>query len=171
METKEGSIRATLPWNRPIDQGAFEPLGTLTNPARIGCRHLTEDGSQQLCLSPRQVLRIKAKADRKTLNKRVSIGYTSLAMKDVGLRIRLQRDLREKFVAACKAEDKPAAQVLREFMRSYVDAHAPRARSHHSADHDNKQHRLKVGDTGQFRRVNANDSINRGANANKDKKI
>ena len=45
METKEGSIRATLPWNLPIDQGAFEPLGTLTNPARIGCRHLAEDGS------------------------------------------------------------------------------------------------------------------------------
>lgn len=43
METKEGSIRATLPWNLPIDQRAFEPLGTLTNPARIGCRHLTED--------------------------------------------------------------------------------------------------------------------------------
>ena len=39
METKEGSIRATLPWNLPIDQGAFEPLGTLTNPTRIGCRH------------------------------------------------------------------------------------------------------------------------------------
>lgn len=45
METEEGSIRATLPWNLPIDQRAFEPLGTLTNPARIGCRHLAEDGS------------------------------------------------------------------------------------------------------------------------------
>lgn len=44
-------------------------------------------------------------------------------MKDVGLRIRVQRELREQFVAACKAEDKPAAQVLREFMRSFVEAH------------------------------------------------
>lgn len=40
--------------------------------------------------------------------------------KDVGLRIRVQRELREQFLAACHAEDKPAAQVLREFMRNYV---------------------------------------------------
>jgi len=41
-------------------------------------------------------------------------------MKDVGLRIRVQRDLREQFLAVCKAQDKPAAQVLREFMRDYI---------------------------------------------------
>lgn len=41
-------------------------------------------------------------------------------MKDVGLRIRVQRELREQFLEACKAQDKPAAQVLREFMREYV---------------------------------------------------
>lgn len=41
-------------------------------------------------------------------------------MKDVGLRIRIDRDLREQFLQACQAEDKPAAQVLREFMRAYV---------------------------------------------------
>lgn len=44
-------------------------------------------------------------------------------MKDVGLRIRVQRDLREQFLEACKAKDKPAAQVLREFMREYVANH------------------------------------------------
>lgn len=44
-------------------------------------------------------------------------------MKDVGLRIRVQRDLREQFLEACRAEDKPAAQVLREFMRDYVNRH------------------------------------------------
>ena len=44
-------------------------------------------------------------------------------MKDVGLRIRVQRDLREQFLEACRAQDKPAAQVLREFMRAYVDRH------------------------------------------------
>ena len=54
------------------------------------------------------------------LPRSVSIGYTT-AMKDVGLRIRVQKELREEFLAACKAQDKPAAQVLREFMRSYVD--------------------------------------------------
>ena len=42
------------------------------------------------------------------------------SMKDVGLRIRVQRELREQFLEACRAEDKPAAQVLREFMREYV---------------------------------------------------
>lgn len=44
-------------------------------------------------------------------------------MKDVGLRIRVQRELREQFLDACKARDKPAAQVLREFMREYVAEH------------------------------------------------
>lgn len=45
------------------------------------------------------------------------------AMKDAGLRIRVQRELREKFLAACRADDKPAAQVIREFMRDYVATH------------------------------------------------
>ncbi len=44
-------------------------------------------------------------------------------MKDAGLRIRVQRDLREKFLEVCRAQDKPAAQVLREFMRGYVAQH------------------------------------------------
>ena len=39
------------------------------------------------------------------------------------MRIRVQRDLRERFLRACQAQDKPAAQVLREFMRTYVDEH------------------------------------------------
>ena len=44
-------------------------------------------------------------------------------MKDTGLRIRVQRDLRDCFVRVCQAQDKPAAQVLREFMRTYIDEH------------------------------------------------
>jgi hypothetical protein len=40
--------------------------------------------------------------------------------KDVGLRIRLERALRDEFLEACRAQDRPAAQVLREFMREYV---------------------------------------------------
>jgi hypothetical protein len=52
---------------------------------------------------------------------RVSIGYTAcMAGKDSGLRIRVERPLREAFLEACRLEDRPAAQVLREFMRSYV---------------------------------------------------
>ena len=48
---------------------------------------------------------------------------TLFSMKDVGLRIRVQRDLRERFLRVCQAQDKPAAQVLREFMHAYVEQH------------------------------------------------
>ena len=44
-------------------------------------------------------------------------------MKDAGFRIRVQRDLRRKFIEVCRAQDKPAAQMIREFMREYVDRH------------------------------------------------
>lgn len=58
---------------------------------------------------------------------------TLLRMKDAGLRIRVQRELRESFIEACKAQDKPAAQVLREFMREYVRRHLEREQ-HKSVD-------------------------------------
>jgi hypothetical protein len=51
----------------------------------------------------------------------VSNGYTAAMTKDSGLRIRVQRDLRDRFLEVCRAQDKPAAQVLREFMRAYVE--------------------------------------------------
>ena len=41
-------------------------------------------------------------------------------MKDSGLRIRVERDLRERFLEICRQQDRPAAQVLREFMRAYI---------------------------------------------------
>lgn len=44
--------------------------------------------------------------------------------KDVGMRIRVQKELRDEFQSICRAQDRPAAQVLREFMRDYVRAHA-----------------------------------------------
>jgi hypothetical protein len=54
---------------------------------------------------------------------RVSRGYTAampLKIKDAGLRLRVERDLREEFVETCRSEGKAAAQVLREYMRDYV---------------------------------------------------
>lgn len=48
-----------------------------------------------------------------------------MTAKDAGLRIRVERSLRERFVKACRSEDKPAAQVIREFMRSYVEGQQP----------------------------------------------
>ena len=45
---------------------------------------------------------------------------SAMSGKDSGFRIRVERELREKFLAACREQDRPAAQVLREFMRSFV---------------------------------------------------
>jgi predicted transcriptional regulator len=70
--------------------------------------------------TPRLASRQEIRATKLMLSKRVSIGYTA-GMKDSGLRIRVQRDLRDKFLQVCRAQDKPAAQVIREFMRHYVE--------------------------------------------------
>ena len=62
-------------------------------------------------------------APRLSLLLRDHIGYTApMTGKDAGFRIRVERDLRDKFIEVCLAQDRPAAQVLREFMRTYVEA-------------------------------------------------
>lgn len=40
--------------------------------------------------------------------------------KDVGLRIRVDRNLRDSFVEACRSQEMGASEVLREFMRQYA---------------------------------------------------
>jgi predicted transcriptional regulator len=60
--------------------------------------------------------------------------------KDSGFRIRVQRELREKFLEICREQDKPAAQVLREYMRDYV--------AEHDAANDPMSAAKKVTDTG-----------------------
>ncbi|WP_080380701.1 hypothetical protein [Burkholderia pseudomallei] len=42
-------------------------------------------------------------------------------MKDVGVRIRVEKDLRNAFLAVCQTEGRRASDVLREFMQTYVD--------------------------------------------------
>lgn len=42
-------------------------------------------------------------------------------MKEAGIRVRLDTRLRDDFVSACRSGDLTAAQVLRAFMRSYVE--------------------------------------------------
>ena len=42
------------------------------------------------------------------------------SMKNAGLRIRIERELREQFLEACRAQDRPAAQVIREFIRDFL---------------------------------------------------
>ena len=41
--------------------------------------------------------------------------------KDVGFRIRVDRDLRNEFLEVCRAQDKPASQMIREFMRRHIE--------------------------------------------------
>ncbi len=41
--------------------------------------------------------------------------------KDAGLRIRVEKDLRQAFVQACKNEGTSASDVIRNYMQSYVD--------------------------------------------------
>lgn len=59
--------------------------------------------------------------------------------KDSGLRIRVQRELREKFLEVCRAQDKPAAQVIREFMRTYINQHDMQNASPHSNESQRRQ--------------------------------
>ncbi len=42
--------------------------------------------------------------------------------KTSNLRIRLEPELHQQFVQACQSQDVPAAQVLRNFMRDYVES-------------------------------------------------
>ena len=57
-------------------------------------------------------------------------------MKDSGLRIRVERQLRQKFLELCREKDRPASQVIREFMREYIE-------SHKEATTDEKKKRAK----------------------------
>lgn len=44
--------------------------------------------------------------------------------KDVQFTMRIDAELRAAFTAACDRNDTPAAQVIRHFMRDYVNANA-----------------------------------------------
>jgi hypothetical protein len=44
-------------------------------------------------------------------------------MGEVGLRIRVDDTLRSDFIAVCKLQDTTASQILRAFMRTYVEQH------------------------------------------------
>lgn len=44
-----------------------------------------------------------------------------MSSKDVGIRIRVEKELREAFQGACLAENRHASDVLREYMKSFAD--------------------------------------------------
>ena len=57
------------------------------------------------------------------MTNRVHNGYTGrMVTKDVAFKLRIDEELRRNFVQTCQAEDRPAAQVVRQFMRAYVAA-------------------------------------------------
>lgn len=43
-----------------------------------------------------------------------------MTSKDVGIRIRVEKELRDSFQGACDVENRNASEVLREFMRSFA---------------------------------------------------
>jgi len=46
-----------------------------------------------------------------------------MSNKDVGLRIRVEKELREAFQGACIAENRNASDVLRDFMHMFAEQH------------------------------------------------
>lgn len=44
-----------------------------------------------------------------------------MSTKNSGMRIRVEKELRDDFVRVCKAQNRAAADVLREFMQTCVD--------------------------------------------------
>lgn len=48
-----------------------------------------------------------------------------MSLKDSGMRIRVEKGLREAFVQACRAQDLHASDVLRDFMRTFTERQLP----------------------------------------------
>jgi hypothetical protein len=69
-----------------------------------------------------------------------------MASKDFGIRIRVEKELREAFQGACLAENRQASVVLREFMRAFAEQHSGgRQRSLFTAAPTEKGHKPRVG--------------------------
>jgi hypothetical protein len=62
-----------------------------------------------------------AQNDPPWLHKCVATRYIPMMEKDVGLRVRVSRDLRDAFTVACKANGQTASGTLRHFMERYVE--------------------------------------------------
>src|SRR5205807_1676880 len=76
----------------------------------------------------------------------VSNGYTrSMPGKDVGLRIRVERELRDEFLEVCRLQDRPAAQIIREFMRACVAGRVAPDSSGAAAGQSQKHSHVKGG--------------------------
>lgn len=47
-----------------------------------------------------------------------------MTTKDCGMRIRIERELRDAFVASCQSQGLGASEVLRDFMRAFTAKHS-----------------------------------------------
>lgn len=47
-----------------------------------------------------------------------------MSNKDAGMRIRIERELRDAFIDACQGQGLVAAEVLRDFMRTFATKHS-----------------------------------------------
>ena len=59
-------------------------------------------------------------------------------MKDAAIRIRVEKELRASFAEACLADKRQASEVLREFMKAYVERYRQGQRElfpHHPGRH------------------------------------
>jgi Ribbon-helix-helix protein len=61
--------------------------------------------------------------------------------KDAGFRIRVERDLRDEFVDVCRTHDRPAAQVIRDFMRQYIEDNSTAERQTANSERGNARER------------------------------
>ena len=121
------------PPRRPAGRLGLTDTGSPRTPSR------PSRGAPERCdrgeLRHRSSAQRASRRQRDTLQRRLRLhncasnGYTAniMAIKNAGLRIRVERSLRDEFLDACRAEDKPAAQVIREFMREYVAKHQSEA--------------------------------------------
>lgn len=49
--------------------------------------------------------------------------------KDSGLRVRVEKALRDEFLEVCRSQDRAASQVVRDFMRDYIARNADKERN------------------------------------------
>jgi hypothetical protein len=80
-----------------------------------------------------------------------------MARKDAGLRIRVERNLRDEFLEVCRSQDKPAAQVIREFMRAYVARPALTDSSESTKGHSRRLTHVEGGTVGKKRHYRRSD--------------
>jgi len=59
--------------------------------------------------------------------------------KDSGLRIRIQKELRERFLETCGDQDRSAAQVLREYMHEDIETHEQSTDEKGTTEHEHER--------------------------------